>query len=221
VDAQGHAVERLGHRRWIREDLEQVATRRPEHVEIPGPGRAHHLGSGEPRRARHLEAPEGRQRGGVLRIDGDAARQRGGVRAHLGAALHARVPADRHQTRAVATDVPARQAQVHDAADTVDRIAVLGDPHRPHEHGAGGTRVLVRERLELALRDTGRLEQIAEGLAVEGRHQVLPTGRVGGDERLVDVTPVDEALEQRVGEGDVAARSYGHVEVADPRAEQR
>ena len=51
--------------------------------------------------------------------------------------------------------------------------------------------------------------------------ELVPALGVRGDERVVHGAPLDEALDHRVGEGDVAPGTHRHVQVAQLRAEHR
>ncbi len=134
VDAQGHPTEGGRHGRRVGQHLEEVPSRAPEHIDLAAPRRLHHLRGGATGSARHREPPLLAQRGGVLLVYRRAARERRGVGTHLRAALHTRVTPNRHEAGTVATDVAASQPQVDDRPHTVDRVAVLRDPHRPDEH---------------------------------------------------------------------------------------
>ena len=113
MDPQRHPGQRGLHRRRVREDLEEVAARAPEHVQLAPAGSVDHLGGGEAGTVRDGEPPLRGEGGGVLRVDRVAARERGGVGAHLGAALDAGVAPDGHEPGAVPTDVAAGQREVH------------------------------------------------------------------------------------------------------------
>ena len=145
-----------------------------------------HLRCRESRTIGHGEPPGGRQGFGMLRVDRGPSGERSGVRPHLGTSLHAGVAADRHEAGAVTTDVAAGEAEVDDGPHAVDRVAVLRDAHRPHEHGARRIRVDLDEGIELGRGDPRDLQQLGVGLAVQGRDEVVPAAGVGGDERLVD-----------------------------------
>ena len=60
--------------------------------------------------------------------------------AHRPVALHVAVPADRRGAGAGPADVAAQQQEVDDLADRRDRVAVLGQPHRPADDDAVGSR---------------------------------------------------------------------------------
>ena len=170
----------------------------------------------------HLEAPGLGEGGGVGLVGREAARERGGVGAHLGAALHPGVAPHRHQAGAV----PARRCPRARARFTMPRTpsAALACWVMPIDHSSTADPapgVLVDERLELHRAEPRVGQQLLEGLLVEGGDELVPPLGVGGDERLVDVPPGDEALQHGVGQGDVTARADRHVEVAHPGAEER
>ena len=217
---QRHPVEGGLDRDRVGQHVEEVATRAPQHVELAGRRGLEHLGRGEPAVVGHREPPGVGQLAGRALVDLDAAGEGGGVGAHLGAALHARVAAQRHEPGAVATDVAPGQAEVHDGPHTVDRAAVLGDAHRPQQDGGVGRRVLVDELLDLGPGQPGLVEQLVERTVVEVGDQLVPPVGVGGDEGLVDRTPLDQQLERGAGEGHVATGPHRHVQVAHLRAEQ-
>ena len=87
-------LEGIAHRSRVRQRVQEVAARRPQHVELAPSGRFDHLGGrpatlGTDREAvGRLQCSRGRS------VDGHATRQRRGIRAHLGAALHPRVSPD-------------------------------------------------------------------------------------------------------------------------------
>ena len=58
--------------------------------------------------------------------------------AHRAVALHVGVAADREQPGAGLADVALREGEVGDLLDGGDRVAVLGEAHRPAEHGGVG-----------------------------------------------------------------------------------
>ena len=203
----------------------KLPPRRPQHVELAALGGLDHLGRGEPGRGRHREAPllaELRRRWSAS--TGDAAGERGGVGAHLGAALHARVAPDRHEPGAVAPDVAAGQRQVDDGPHAVDRVAVLGDAHRPQQDGRAGRRRTRRRSASTWARRRGRpaASRSSSGWRVERRRPARPSPSVWASMKASSTAPRSmSSLQRGVGEGHVAAGPHRHVEVAHLRAEQR
>ncbi len=129
-------------------------------------------------------------------VDVDAARQRGRVAPHLGPALHPGVTADRDEAGAVPADVAPGEGDVDERPHAVDRRPVLGDAHRPDDHGRRRGGVEVDEPGEHLPAHAGDLEEVGERLLGERGDEVVPPLGVGVHEGAVDGTAVDP---QRLG----------------------
>ena len=66
--------------------------------------------------------------------------------AHRAVALHIGMPTNREQPGAGLADVALREREIGDLLDGRHRVAVLGQPHRPAEHGGVGVAEHLRER---------------------------------------------------------------------------
>ena len=136
VDPKRRSLERLADARRIGQDVQEVAARGEEDVQLAAMRRVQHLGRLQARLRRHIEAPELREAARVVLVDRQSAGKRGRIAAHLGAALDTRVAADRHQAAARLADPPPRKRQVDDRPHPVLAAGVLGHPHAPDQDPA-------------------------------------------------------------------------------------
>jgi hypothetical protein len=141
---------------------DEVAAHRDEHLHPAVPHRLDRAdgvesvlsGRGDP--AHLVERVEERGRGAVV----DAA---GAV------ALDIAVAAHRRGSGALAAEVAAQHQQVHDLADGVHPVVLLGDAQAPGDDGAVGAQVALGDLPDLALAHPGLPHQLGP---VGGAHQV-------------------------------------------------
>ena len=96
---------------------------------------------------------------------------------HRAVALHVGVAADRAQPGARLADVALGQRDVGDLLDRRDRVAVLGDAHRPADDGRRGVAEHLRRLPDQVAVEPGRA---AYGVPVERRARERPTPRSRG-----------------------------------------
>ena len=74
---------------------------------------------------------------------------------------------------------------VHDRLHVVDPVAVHGDAHRPYEHGGAGTAHEFRETLHRFPGCSRGLLELFEALRGDQCFNILPPGRVRGNELAI------------------------------------
>ena len=140
--------------------------------------------------------------------------------AHRAVALHVGVAADREQPGARAADVALQERDVADLLDRRDRVAVLGDAHRPADHRRRGVPEHPGGLLDLRPGEVGRL---LDGRPVERRGRARPTSleadRVPLDEVAVHAAPLEQQRADRLHQRQVAVDPDRQVQVGQLGAE--
>ena len=139
--------------------------------------------------------------------------------AHRAVALDVGVAADREQSGAGLADVALQEGDVADLLDGRDRVAVLGDPHRPADDGRVGVAEHLRRLLDLCAGQPGGL---LDGHPVELADvlgPLLEARRVPLDEVVVDAVPLEQQRPDRLQQGQVAVDPDRQVQVLEVGAE--
>ena len=99
-------------------------------------------------------------------------------------------------------------------------MLVLGDAHRPHQHGRARRPVQPGEASHVGTRRPGRQLELVERLAVELGDELVEAGRVRADELTIDGLLREQLLQDAVEERDVPAHVHAEELVGHLRAEQ-
>ena len=134
---------------------------------------------------------------------------------HRPVALHFGVPAHWEQARTGPADVALQQGDVGDLLDGRDRVAVLGDAHRPAKDGGRGVAEHAGGFLDLGTAQVGGpLDggpvQVAQVLC-----PVLEADRVPLDEVQVGAAPLQQQGPDGLQQGEIAVDAHREMQVGE------
>ena len=131
MDPRPHAAERPGHRRRVRQRLQEVPAHDPEGVELPTVGRVDHLRRRKARFRGRRESPDLGEPPALPFVER-------GCAAHFRSALHPGMAADGHEADLLPPHPAPGQADVDEGEQRLDTVRVLGQSHGPDEDPVPG-----------------------------------------------------------------------------------
>ncbi len=211
LDREVQPRPRLLHRLGLGHRTQEIAAERDERLDRSVDHAAAALDRIEPLLARRLEA--------ILLLESVDRHQFGLLGDADGAlALDVAVPAHRGRARPGLADIPAHQQQVHQHADIVDAMDMLGQPHAIDRHHRLGPGIDPRRGFELAFGQAAFALDRGPGRCLHRREEILEARRVGVDEGGIQharlarcdrrVMPFDQELGDAHHRGDVAAGAH-------------